>query len=113
VLDMDLHYGNGTAELADGRAHVFALSIYGNDYGSRADPPGAGESSGRDGDNHRSFALPEGCNRATLLQVLDEALPLLAERRPDLLLYQAGADPYFEDRIPDWRWIMKISAPGI
>ena len=97
VLDMDLHYGNGTAELADGRAHVFALSIYGNDYGSRAGTPDPGGNSGRDGDNHRSFALPEGCNRATLLQVMDEALPLLAERRPDLLLYQAGADPYFED----------------
>jgi acetoin utilization deacetylase AcuC-like enzyme len=97
VLDMDLHYGNGTAELANGRPHVFALSIYGNDYGSRADSPDAGGNGERDGENHRSFALPEGCDRATLLRVMDEALPLIAKRRPDVMLYQAGADPYFED----------------
>jgi len=97
VLDMDLHYGNGTAELASGRPHVFALSIYGNDYGGRADAPSPGGNDGRDGENHRSFALPDGCDRGALFQVMDEALPLLAQRRPDLLLYQAGADPYFED----------------
>ena len=32
VLDMDLHYGNGTAQLCAARPHVFALSLYGNDY---------------------------------------------------------------------------------
>ena len=31
VLDMDLHYGNGTAQLAAARPHIFALSLYGND----------------------------------------------------------------------------------
>jgi len=31
------------------------------------------------------------------LKIMDAALPLIAERRPDVLLYQAGADPYFED----------------
>jgi acetoin utilization deacetylase AcuC-like enzyme len=32
-----------------------------------------------------------------LLRTLEEALPLIAAFRPDLLLYQAGADPYHED----------------
>src|SRR5277367_415510 len=32
ILDMDLHYGNGTAQLAVERPWVRALSIYGNDY---------------------------------------------------------------------------------
>jgi len=31
------------------------------------------------------------------MDVMDEALPLLAAWKPDLMLYQAGADPYFED----------------
>ena len=50
-----------------------------------------------DGENHRSFALPGGCDRQEMRGVMREALPLIAARRPELLLYQAGADPYYED----------------
>jgi acetoin utilization deacetylase AcuC-like enzyme len=32
-----------------------------------------------------------------MLRILEEALPELAAWKPGLLLYQAGADPYFED----------------
>ena len=97
VLDMDLHYGNGTAQLAAARPHLFALSLYGNGYSNNACFRDVTERHHEDGENHRSFALPAGCDRATLLRIMDAALPLIAERRPDLLLYQAGADPYFED----------------
>ena len=97
VLDMDLHYGNGTAQLAASRPHVFALSLYGNDYWDNYCFRDVTVRHHEDGANHRSFALPAGCDRATLLRIMDEALPLIAERRPDVLLYQAGADPYFED----------------
>jgi acetoin utilization deacetylase AcuC-like enzyme len=97
VLDMDLHYGNGTAQLAATRPHLFALSIYGSDYRNNVAFPDTTVRRHEDGENHRSFALPEKCDRATMLRTMDEALPLIAEWRPDLLLYQAGADPYFED----------------
>ena len=97
VLDMDLHYGNGTAQLAALRPHVFALSLFGNDYWDNVCFRDVTERHHDDGDNHRSFALPAGCDRATLLRIMDATLPLIADRRPDLLLYQAGADPYFED----------------
>ena len=97
VLDMDLHYGNGTAQLAASRPHVFALSLYGNDYWDSVCFREVTERHHEDGDNHRSFSLPAGCDRATLLRIMDAALPLIADRQPDLLLYQAGADPYFED----------------
>ncbi len=97
VLDMDLHYGNGTAQLAAARPHLFALSLYGNDYWDNACFRDVAERHHEDGENHRSFALPAGCDRATLCKIMDAALPLIADRRPDLLLYQAGADPYFED----------------
>jgi acetoin utilization deacetylase AcuC-like enzyme len=97
VLDMDLHYGNGTAQLAASRPHVFALSLYGNDYWNNVYYRDVTERHHIDGENHRSFALPAGCDRATLFRIMDEALPLITGRQPDLLLYQAGADPYFED----------------
>jgi acetoin utilization deacetylase AcuC-like enzyme len=97
VLDMDLHYGNGTAQLAASRPWLFALSLYGNDYWNNIPYRNVTVRQHEDGENHRSFALPNGCDRTTLLRIMDEALPLLAARQPDLLLYQAGADPYFED----------------
>lgn len=97
VLDMDLHYGNGTAQLAATRPWLFALSIYGNDYWDNVPFRDVTVRRHEDGENHRSFALLEACDRATMLRVMDDALPLLAAHRPDVLLYQAGADPYFED----------------
>jgi acetoin utilization deacetylase AcuC-like enzyme len=97
VLDMDLHYGNGTAQLVAERPHLFAVSIYGNDYWENICYRDVSVRQHEDGENHRSFALPGGCDRQEMLAVMREALPLIAARRPDLLLYQAGADPYFED----------------
>ena len=97
ILDMDLHYGNGTAQLAATRPHIFAVSIYGNDYRDNVPYRNVSVRRHEDGVNHCSFALPAGCDRPTMLRVMDEALPLIATWKPDLLLYQAGADPYFED----------------
>jgi acetoin utilization deacetylase AcuC-like enzyme len=97
VLDMDLHYGNGTAQLAAGRPHIFAVSIYGNDYWANVPYRDVTVRRHEDGENHRSHALPARCDRTTMLQILDAALPAIAAWKPELLLYQAGADPYFED----------------
>ena len=97
VLDMDLHYGNGTAQLAASRPWLFAVSIYGNDYWENAAYRDVTVRHHADGENHRSFALPAGCDRATMLRAMDDALLLIAARKPDVLLYQAGADPYHED----------------
>ena len=97
ILDMDLHYGNGTAQLAAERPHIFAVSIYGNDYWDNTGYRDVSVRQHEDGENHRSFALPGGCDRQEMLGLMREALPLIAARRPELLLYQAGADPYFED----------------
>jgi acetoin utilization deacetylase AcuC-like enzyme len=97
VLDMDLHYGNGTAQLAENRPYIYAQSIYGNDYWDNFCYRDVSKRHHEDGDNHASFALPEGCDRDTMLGIMQRALPLIAAQKPDLLLYQAGADPYFED----------------
>jgi acetoin utilization deacetylase AcuC-like enzyme len=45
-----------------------------------------------------SFALPNGSGRAELMAALERgAAAIVAWGRPDLVLYQAGADPYRED----------------
>jgi acetoin utilization deacetylase AcuC-like enzyme len=98
VLDMDLHYGNGTASLAPARQYLFNLSIYGNDYFQNQAFRDVSVLRHTDGPNHRSIALPNGSGRAEMFAAMDAGLPqMLTWGRPDLLLYQAGADPYCED----------------
>ncbi len=97
VLDLDLHYGNGTAQLAASRRHLFQVSVYGNDYRNNMPYRDVRMLRHLDGENHLSFSLPAGCDRATLLETLEKAFPLLREAKLDLLLFQAGADPYHED----------------
>lgn len=98
VLDMDLHYGNGTAQLVKDRPWIKVLSIYGNDYWDNKAYRDVSILRHTDGSNHFSAALPAGCKRVQLLEIMENHLPkLISDRKPDLLLYQAGADPYFED----------------
>jgi acetoin utilization deacetylase AcuC-like enzyme len=98
VLDMDLHYGNGTASLAPARPHLFNLSIYGNEYYRNKAYRDVRELRHGDGPNHRSIPLYEGCGRAEMLAAMERGFEMLkAWGRPDLILYQAGADPFRED----------------
>jgi acetoin utilization deacetylase AcuC-like enzyme len=98
VVDMDLHYGNGTASLAPARPYLFNLSIYGNEYHKNQAYRDVTELRHTDGPNHRSIALPAGCDRARMLDAMERGFRLLEEwGRPDLILYQAGADPFRED----------------
>lgn len=98
VFDMDLHYGNGTAALATTRPWLTNVSLYGNDYHQNKPYSDVTVLHHADGPNHRSIALPNGCRRDGMLAAMEQGLPLLLEQgKPDLLIYQAGADPYRED----------------
>lgn len=98
ILDMDLHYGNGTASLAPSRPHMTVVSIYGNDYWENHPYQDVDTIRHHDGENHFSSILPNGTDEKGMLEILEKSLPLLLSRgRPDLLIYQAGADPYWED----------------
>lgn len=98
VLDLDLHYGNGTASLCGSRPWLFNCSIYGNDYWQNTAYRDVETVRHQDGRNHVSIPLPNGSGLATLREALERGMEeILAHGRPDLLLYQAGADPYRED----------------
>jgi acetoin utilization deacetylase AcuC-like enzyme len=98
ILDLDLHYGNGTAQLAASRPYLTAISIYGNDYWNNLPYRDVETVRHHDGSNHFSATLPNGSGGECLFVTLERMLPRLLERnRPDLILYQAGADPYHED----------------
>lgn len=100
VLDLDLHYGNGTASLAPARPWMRVLSIYGNDYHDNQPFRDVTHRHHEDGPNHLSVPLvPAGLQeRGVFLSTLEGHLPwLLGPEKPDLLLYQAGADPLKDD----------------
>jgi acetoin utilization deacetylase AcuC-like enzyme len=98
VLDLDLHYGNGTASLCGKRPWLFNCSIYGNDYHRNTPYKDVATRRHEDGPNHVSIALPNGSGRTVLMEALARGMAaILAWGRPDLVVYQAGADPYRED----------------
>jgi acetoin utilization deacetylase AcuC-like enzyme len=99
ILDLDLHYGNGTASLVMSRPWIRALSIYGNDYADNVPYRDVRVLHHSDSDNHLSAPiLPSADDGASLQRLLETYLPwLIAGSRPDILLFQAGADPLRDD----------------
>ena len=98
VLDMDLHYGNGTAYLLAERPWAHQLSLYGNFYKDNVAIRDVTQERAPDTANCASIPVPAGAGGAQYLELLKSSFGAAIERaRPDVVLYQAGADPYRED----------------
>ena len=98
ILDMDLHYGNGTAALLETRPDLFGLSIYGNWYKKNLAYRDVASERAPDTQNSWSIPVPNGSNGEVYLGLLKDALlPAIDRAKPDFLWFQAGADPYKED----------------
>ena len=89
TVDCDVHQGNGTAAIFGGDHTVFTLSIHQENNYPYPKPPSSLDINLDDGVGDEEY-LRE------LAQGLDRAL---AEFRPDLIFYVAGADPYREDQL--------------
>lgn len=89
IIDLDVHQGNGTARIFAQDDSVFTLSLH-----------GAKNFPFRKVRGDLDVDLPDGCDDATYLHALDQALDELAHRfAPALVLYLAGADPHHADRL--------------
>jgi acetoin utilization deacetylase AcuC-like enzyme len=98
VLDMDLHYGNGTASLLSRRPWAYQLSIYGNWYKANKAYADVASERAADTANAWSIPVPNGATGEQYVDILRASLGAAIDRaKPDVLLYQAGADPYEED----------------
>jgi acetoin utilization deacetylase AcuC-like enzyme len=100
VIDLDVHQGNGTAEIFAGDDTVFTFSMHGErNFPFRKSP----------GD--LDVGLPDGCDDAAYLAALGPALEEVwrrtAARPPGLAFYVSGADPHEGDRLGRLRLTME------
>ncbi len=89
IVDCDVHHGNGTAGIFAADPSVFTLSIHqANNYPTEKPPSSLDiHLANFTGDQEYLARLENGISAA------------LAMCRPDLMVYVAGADPYFEDQL--------------
>ena len=81
IIDLDVHQGNGTAEIFYDEPRVFTFSMHGE-----KNFPFRKERSDLD------IGLPDGVEDAAYLTKLWETLPILLEFSPDFVFYLAGVD---------------------
>jgi acetoin utilization deacetylase AcuC-like enzyme len=88
VVDCDVHQGDGTARIFEGRAEVFTLSLH-----AERNYPAHKAASDLDS------PLPDRTGDAAYLEALDHALGSVARFHPDIVFYNAGVDPHVDDRL--------------
>lgn len=89
IVDLDVHQGNGTANIFSNISDVFTFSMHGeNNYPTRK------ESSDFD------IGMPDKCEDLYYLRCLKEVLPKLLDNvQPDFIFYLAGVDILESDKL--------------
>lgn len=89
VVDLDVHQGNGTAEMLAGDPHSFTLSV----HGQKNFPFHKAQSD-------LDLGLPDGVGDAGYLEAVERGLEAIsAWGRPELVFYVAGVDPFEGDTL--------------
>jgi acetoin utilization deacetylase AcuC-like enzyme len=89
VIDLDVHQGNGTAQILRDDTSIFTFSMHGE-----KNYPFRKEMSDLD------VALPDGTGDDLYLKELEIALQAILPRfKPDLIFFLAGADVFVNDRL--------------
>ncbi|MGL4233983.1 MAG: histone deacetylase family protein [Casimicrobium sp.] len=89
ICDLDVHQGNGTASILANDNTVFTFSMHGE-----RNYPVRKEQSDLD------IELPDGCRDDAYLAMLKTHLPkIIAQFKPQAVIYLAGADPFEGDRL--------------
>jgi acetoin utilization deacetylase AcuC-like enzyme len=89
VIDCDVHQGNGTAAIFAGDESVFTLSLHQANNYPQEKPPSDLDVDFEDGVGDREYLtrLRPACEES------------IAAFRPELVVYAAGADPFFDDQL--------------
>lgn len=89
IVDLDVHQGNGTAEIFQDEDAVFTFSMH-----------GAGNYPFKKEKSDLDIAVPDGSGDEVYLKLLKETLPGLIEtQRPDFIFYLSGVDILETDKL--------------
>lgn len=89
IVDLDVHQGNGTAEIFQNNPLVFTFSMHG-----KSNYPFKKEVSDLD------IALADGTTDEEYLKILTETLPkIINQQKPDFIFYLAGVDILKTDKL--------------
>ncbi|WP_090154417.1 histone deacetylase family protein [Dyadobacter soli] len=89
IVDLDVHQGNGTADIFTGEPRVFTFSMHAkNNYPFRKKQ------------SDLDVELADRTDDSTYLKLLADTLPGLIDRvKPDFIFYQAGVDILATDKL--------------
>ncbi|MEH1006407.1 histone deacetylase [Winogradskyella sp. ECml5-4] len=89
IVDLDVHQGNGTAEIFQNDASIFTFSMHG-----KSNYPFKKEQSDLD------IALENDTDDSAYLKLLEKTLPnLIAEQQPNFIYYLCGVDVIETDKL--------------
>ena len=89
IIDLDVHQGNGTAEIFQNDPAVFTFSVHG-----KTNYPFKKEISDLD------IALPDKTGDEEYLKIINEFVPkLIAQEKPDFIFYLSGVDILATDKL--------------
>lgn len=89
VVDLDVHQGNGTAAIFADDPEVFTLSLHGEKNYPLVKQQSTLDVGLADGTDDEEYLYALALHLATTLDGF----------RPDIVFYQAGVDPFFDDRL--------------
>jgi len=89
IIDLDVHQGNGTAEIFQNNPDVFTFSVHG-----KSNYPFKKEISDLD------IALPDKTSDHDYLKIISEFVPkLIHQEKPDFIFYLSGVDILDSDKL--------------
>jgi acetoin utilization deacetylase AcuC-like enzyme len=88
VIDLDVHQGDGTAQIFEADANVFTLSLH-----AKSNFPFRKQQSKID------LEFEDDTHDAEYLNALETVLPRVFAFQPDILFYQSGVDALASDRL--------------
>ena len=89
IIDLDVHQGNGTAQIFENEPGVFTFSMHGaNNFPIRKEK------------SDLDIPLPDGTGDEEFLSILYHTLPKLIQQvKPDFVFYLAGVDVLITDKL--------------
>ncbi len=89
IIDLDVHQGNGTAQIFENEPRVFTFSMHGaNNFPYRKEV------------SDLDIPLPDGTGDKAYLDILKQTLPkLINQLKPDFIFYLSGVDVLATDKL--------------